>query len=94
MSEPKLPPADRTERALRLQTEALRTKLYALIDQMVGSDPRHRDATELIRLVTSYEKPNGATVRGVVNAALLTHERLEKSIEDAESLLAEWWKGA
>ena len=85
-----LPPADRTERTLHLQTEALRTKLYAQIDRMVRSDPKHRDATELMRLVTGYEKPDGTVVKGAVNAALLSYERLEKSIEDAAWHLGEW----
>jgi hypothetical protein len=87
---PTLPPADRAERAIRLSTEALRTKLYGLIDALAREDPEHADPTELIRMVTGYAKPDGTQVKGVVNAALLTHERLEKSIADAEAQLAEW----
>jgi hypothetical protein len=87
---PVLPPADRAERAIRLSTDALRTKLYGLIDTMAKEDPDQADPTELMRMVTAYDKPDGARVKGVVNAALLTHERLEKSIEDAEAQLAEW----
>jgi hypothetical protein len=45
-----------------------------------------------MRLVTAYDKADGTRVRGVVNAALLTHERLEHSIADAEALLSGWRK--
>jgi uncharacterized protein YdaU (DUF1376 family) len=85
-----LPPADRAERAIRLSTDALRTKLYGLIDAMAREDPDQADPTELMRMVTAYDKPDGSRVKGVVNAALLTHERLERSIADAETQLAEW----
>lgn len=87
---PTLPPADRAERAIRLSTDALRTKLYTLITAMAEADPEHADPTELMRMVTAYDKPDGSRVKGVVNASLLTHERLEKSIADAEAQLAEW----
>jgi hypothetical protein len=87
---PALPPADRTERAIRQSTDALRTRLYALVSEMVEADPKQRDPTELMRLVTAYEKQDGSRVRGVVNAALLSHERLERSIADAEAQLEEW----
>ena len=78
------------EKAIRLSTDALRTKLYGLVAEMVKADPEHSDATELMRLVTAYDKPDGKRVPGVVNAAMLSHERLENSIADAEALLAEW----
>lgn len=87
---PALPPADFAERAIRKSTDALRTRLYALITEMARDDPEHADPTELMRMVTAYDKPDGTRVKGVVNAALLTHERLEKSIADAETMLAEW----
>jgi len=85
-----LPPADRTERAITASVEALRTRLYALIDRMVGADPQHRDPTELMRLVTEYTKPDGTKVTGRINAATLSYERLEKSVADAEWHLAQW----
>jgi len=88
---PFLPAADRTEKAIRDSTEGLRSELYGLIDEMVGKDPEQRDPTQLMRLVTSYEK-NGKTIGGVVNAGLLTFERLEKSIADARWHLSEWGK--
>jgi len=78
------------EKAIRLSTDALRTKLYGLVAEMVKADPEHSDVTELMRLVTAYDKPDGKRVPGVVNAAMLSHERLENSIADAEALLAEW----
>jgi len=87
---PALPPADRAERAIRLSTDALRTRLYALVSEAEGLDPRHRDPTELMRLFTAYTRADGAAVKGVVNAALLTHERLERSCADAEGQIAEW----
>ena len=57
---------------------------------MAREDPEQADPTELMRMVTAYDKPDGTHVKGVVTAALLTHERLEKSIADAEAQLAEW----
>lgn len=78
------------EKAIRVSTDALRTKLYGLVSQMVEEDPEHGDPTELMRLVTAYDRPDGKRVPGVVNAATLSHERLENSIADAEALLAEW----
>jgi hypothetical protein len=87
---PALPPADRAERAIRQSTDALRTRLYGLITAMADADPKQRDPTELMRLVTAYDKQDGVRVRGVVNASLLSHERLERSIADAEAQLQEW----
>ncbi len=87
---PALPPADRAERAIQQTTDALRTRLYGLVSEMTEADPKHRDPTELMRLVTAYDKADGTRVRGLVNAHLLTHERVEKSIADAEAQLAEW----
>lgn len=85
-----LPAADRTERAIRQNVEALRSRLYGLIDEMRQLDPKGRDPTELMRFVTGYQKSDGTTVKGVVNAAMLTFERLEKSIEDAEANISDW----
>ena len=90
---PALPPADRTERAIQATTDGLRTKLYALVDQAVQVDPKKRDPVELMRIFTGYTKADGRAVNGVVNAALLTHERLEKSVADAEATVAEWRHG-
>jgi hypothetical protein len=90
---PALPPADRTERAIQATTDGLRTKLYALVDEAVQVDPKKRDPTELMRIFTGYTKADGRAVNGVVNAALLTYERLEKSVADAEATVAEWRHG-
>jgi hypothetical protein len=87
---PALPPADKAERAIRQSTDCLRTKLYALVSAAVDLDPKQRDATELMRLFTAYARADGTQVKGVVNAALLTHERLERSCADAEGQIAEW----
>jgi hypothetical protein len=92
--EPALPPADFAERAIRKSTDALRTRLYALITEMAREDPEHADPSDLMRMVTAYDKPDGTRVKGVVNAAMLTHERLERSITDAEAQLAEWRRPA
>lgn len=89
---PALPPADQAERAIRHTTDALRTRLYGLVGEMAQEDPEHADPTELMRMVTAYDKPDGTRVKGIVNAALLTHERLERSIADAEAQLEEWRK--
>lgn len=90
---PAIPPADRAERAIRLSTDALRTKLYALVSEAEVCDPKNRDPTELMRLFTSYQKQDGTGVRGVINASLLSHERLERSIKDAEEQIQEWRDG-
>ncbi|HKP75330.1 MAG TPA: DUF1376 domain-containing protein [Longimicrobiaceae bacterium] len=87
---PVLPPADRTETAIRKTADAMRSKLYGLIDEMRQVDPKGRDPTELMRMVTGYRKSDGTEVKGVVNAALLSFERLEKSIADAEANLLDW----
>ena len=90
---PTLPPADRTERAIQATADGLRTKLYALVDAAVEVDPKKRDPVELMRIFTGYTKADGRAVNGVVNAALLTYERLEKSVADAEATVAEWRHG-
>lgn len=87
-----LSPSNQTEKAIRDKTDAMRAQLYALIHEMVDADPKHRDPTELMRIVTGYDKQDGRKVKGVVNAALLTFERLEKSIEDAKWHLDKWRK--
>lgn len=90
---PALPPADRTERSIRQKTDAMRTRLYGLVDKAVAADPKGRDPTELMRLFTGYQKPDGTNVRGVVNVGGMTFERLEKSVEDAEAQIEEWTHG-
>ena len=90
---PTLPPADEAERSIRRTTDALRSRLYGLVGEAVHADPKGRDATELMRLFTSYSKTDGTPVRGVINASLLTHERLERSIADAEQQIEEWKNG-
>jgi hypothetical protein len=90
---PALPPADAAERSIRQKTDALRTKLYALVTEAERLDPKKRDPTELIRLFTSYRNRDGKDVGGVVNAGLLTHERLERSIADAEEQIEDWRHG-
>ena len=90
---PALPPADEAERSIRRTTDALRSRLYGLVGEAVHVDPKGRDATELMRLFTSYSKTDGTPVRGVINASLLTHERLERSIADAEQQIEEWKNG-
>lgn len=90
---PALPPADRTERALRDATKAAISKLYGLVDEAVALDPKHRDPTELMRMFTSYQKQDGSWVKGVVNASLLTFDRIERSIKDAEEQIEDWKNG-
>lgn len=90
---PALPPADLAERAIRASTDALRTRLYGLVTEAVKRDPKQRDAPDLMRLFTGYDKPDGTKVKGVVNAALLSHDRLEKSIADAEWWIKGWTDG-
>jgi hypothetical protein len=90
---PALPPADQAERAIQRSTDALRTRLYGLVTAAVEADPKQRDPTELMRLFTSYSKGDGTAVRGVLNAHQLTHERLERSIKDAEEQIQEWKSG-
>jgi hypothetical protein len=82
--------AQETEKRIRLSAGALCSKLYTLVGEMEGLDPKHREAMVLMRLVTAYDAPDGRQVGGVANPAGLSPERLEKSIEDAEWHLAEW----
>lgn len=95
---PEIPDDVRTERAIKASKVAGERKLLGLVGKLAKVDPKGREPVDLMRLVTAYDRParGGEPARrmgGVVNPALLTAERVEKSIEDAEALLAKWTEG-
>lgn len=89
-----LPPGqredDRTEAAIKARKVAQERYLLRLVGRLEPLDPKGRDPSQLMALVTSYDKPDGRRVGGCVNPATLSYERVEKSVEDAEALLKEW----
>jgi len=90
---PALPPAQRTEKAIVDSKRALEMKLLHIVGLLDGkaldaTTGQPLDPTEIVRSITEYTRSDGVKVRGVTNPALLTYERLEKSIEDGEAWLA------
>ena len=85
-----LPPDEQAERRIKESKVGDERKLLALVSEMADHDPKKRDTPELMILVTSYDKPDGRRIGGCVNPATLSFERVRKSIEDAEAILAEW----
>lgn len=85
-----LPPDERAERRIKESKVGDERRLLALVSEMADHDPKKRDTPELMLLVTSYDKPDGKRIGGCVNPATLSFERVRKSIEDAEAILAEW----
>jgi uncharacterized protein YdaU (DUF1376 family) len=83
---PYVPPDVRTENALRgarAKNERRLLELVGLISERTNADP-----SEVIKQVTAYKrKADDQLVTGRTNPALLSDERLEKSIEDGEAWL-------
>lgn len=59
-------------------------RVVAKIAEYTGRDP-----PEVMRHVTAYKRRDGSVAGGRVNPALLTPERVTKSLEDAKSWLAD-----
>jgi hypothetical protein len=60
------------------QTELLRT--VGRLGELTGRDP-----PEIMRQVTAYKRPDGTVVRGKLNPAELSADRVTKSLEDAKA---------
>lgn len=87
-----VPPDVRTENALRNAKWQSERKLLALVGQI--AERTKREAQDVMREVTAYKrKSDDQLVTGRLNPALLSEERLEKSLEDAEAWLASLEKG-
>jgi len=70
--------------------EAQQERLASLVHEAVALDPEHRDERQLLALFTAFETRAGRSVRGVLDPARLTPERLLRSIDDAEAVIAQW----
>lgn len=89
---PYVPPDVRTENALRNAKWQSERKLLALVGQI--AEKTGKEAQDVMREVTAYKrKADDQLVTGRLNPALLSEERLEKSLEDAEAWLASLEKG-
>jgi hypothetical protein len=82
-----VPPDVRTENALRgarWKTERRLLELVGLIAERTG-----KEAQDVMKEATAYKrKSDDQLITGRTNPALLSEERLEKSVEDAEAWLA------
>jgi hypothetical protein len=83
-----------TERPDVLAENAIRKALWNDQRELLGAVGRiaaktGRDPPEIMREVTAYKRPDGSVVGGKVNPAMLTPERLEKSLDDARAWLAD-----
>lgn len=82
-----VPPDVRTENALRAGRTVTERKLLAAVGAIC--DRTGQEATEVMKQVTAYKrKSDDQLITGRLNPALLSEERLEKSLEDAEAWLA------
>ncbi len=86
------PPSVRYETTLFDAKRRLDQKLMGLVAQI--ADRLSRDSGTIMQEVTAYQKEGGQIVKGRVNPADLTLERVEKSIEDAAGWLADLDKQA
>jgi len=84
---PYVPPDIRTENALRgarWKAERDLLSLVGLISERTG-----QEAGDVMKQVTAYKrKSDDQLITGRLNPALLSEERLEKSVEDAQAWLA------
>jgi hypothetical protein len=82
-----LPPDVRTENAIRGARWKTERHLLALVGQI--AERTSKEAQDVMKEVTAYKrKSDDQLVTGRTNPALLSEERLDKSVEDAEAWLA------
>lgn len=77
----------RAERSIQGERVRLERRLLALTSEI--ADLEEREATGIMVQLTSYRRSDGGKVNGRVNPALLSFERLQKSVEDGEAWLLE-----
>ncbi len=85
MSETVIPPEQRAEEATKAHIRKLQLNLGALLCQLSEHENSRLMVWHWCRKVTSYERKNGLDVKGFSDyRSVLSIDRLEKSIEDAE----------
>ena len=87
-----VPPAVRAETALFDEKRKLDLRLMGAV--AVLADRLNQDTGPVMQQVTAYKKPDGTIVKGRVNPADLSYERVVQSIADAEGWLADLDKKA
>lgn len=76
---------DRGARLLHESRVAKERRFYAFVSRLAELQPE-KDPPDIARELTGYTTKDGRKVRGVVRPELLTEERLDRSLEDAQ-----WW---
>jgi hypothetical protein len=87
LGEPYVPPDVQAENAIRAKRIRSERRLLGVVQAI--AEKTNSDPPEVMDKVTSYRRKDGAVVRGRVNPALLSDERLEKSLTDAETWLSD-----
>jgi hypothetical protein len=82
-----VPPDVRGETAIMDEKRKLDRKLMGTV--AILAERLNRDTGDVMQEVTAYKKADGSRVGGRVNPADLTHERAQKSLEDAEAWSAD-----
>jgi hypothetical protein len=82
-----VPPDVQAERSIRAERVALERRLLTLVQEL--AQRTNEDPPAIMRQVTAFKTREGRLVNGKVNPALLSDERLEKSLADAEAWLAD-----
>lgn len=82
-----VPPDVRAENSIRASRVVSERRLLGCVQQI--AERTNEDPPAVMRQVTAYKNRDGATINGRVNPALLSDERLEKSLADAEAWLAD-----
>lgn len=78
--------ADQTEQAIRAHRVRMERRLYELVGQI--SQKSRKDPVWVMRMCTSYKRPDGSIVAGLMRPELIrSDERLERSVKDAEMWL-------
>lgn len=91
---PVLPPEQRAEESTRATIRSLQLRLGALLCQLAEHPNSRQMVPAWCRAVTAYTRKDGTEVRGVADyRTLMSIDRLEKSIADAEWHLTELEKG-
>lgn len=88
------PPEERAERATKETIHSLQLRLGSLLAALSEHENSRQMVPAWCREVTSYDKADGTKVRGVADfRTIMSIDRLERSIGDAEWHLAELDKG-
>ena len=92
---PPLPPEQRAEDATKATIRSLQLRLGALLCRLAEHPNSRRMVPDWCREVTAYDKQDGTRVKGAADyRTVMSIDRLERSIADAEWHLGELEKGA